>query len=256
MEKPCYRASSVGGGGQILPSAQWGMEFHEHDHHELIVLLEGRMQVRGAKGQVWKAQAGELLIYPAGVAHEESSDAEAPVRTLFFSFHGEAPEDIRAFSGTGDRVITLARFLFHELIASYPNLNQTKLCAYLNLMALELSPPRVLDVHAQLVDKANLYLADHYSEPVQLEDLARACHCSKFHFARIYKEQTGLSPMRALKQLRIQQAQELLRTSLLSLSAIAEQCGFSNEYHLSREFKRITGLGTRDFRKRQQSIRS
>ncbi len=225
------------------------MALHVHDHHEVIVVLEGRMFVKGEKGESLTGQAGQVLVYPTGIPHEEQSDPSAPVRTLFFSFEGTAPKGLSLFSGREGRVPVLARFLFRDFVSFGQDLNQANACGYLNLLFQELAPPATIDGRDVLIQKAQFYLADHYARPITLQDIASACHCSKFHFSRIFKEGTGMTPMQALRAVRIQQAKQLLRTTILGMSAIAEQTGFSNEYHLSREFKKHTGLTASSFRR-------
>jgi len=70
---------------------------------------------------------------------------------------------------------------------------------------------------------------------------------SPYHFARRFKQTTGKSPHQYILGLRIEQAkQQLLRGA--SLSQITEQLGFADQSHLSRSFKRVTGISPQAFR--------
>jgi AraC-like DNA-binding protein len=93
------------------------------------------------------------------------------------------------------------------------------------------------------------YLLLHLSEPIQVMDMAKQASLSVSRFSALFTEQFHIGPHQYLLHLRIQQAQQLLKNDALTLSDIAEMCGFSDMHHLSKTFKRVTGLTPRDFRK-------
>ncbi len=92
--------------------------------------------------------------------------------------------------------------------------------------------------HLQLA-KAMLSVRDH--DKVTLAALSQACGLSSSHFAREFKQSTGLPPHRWALKNKIAQAQDMLLYSGLTLQAIALACGFVNQSHLGRWFKRMTG---------------
>ena len=71
-----------------------------------------------------------------------------------------------------------------------------------------------------------------------LADLSRTSGLSVRHLNSLFVEQTGLSPMRYLTELRLNQCQLLLRQTRLSIDDIAEQCGFANRFYLTRMMSR------------------
>ena len=73
---------------------------------------------------------------------------------------------------------------------------------------------------------------------VSLSDLAGECHLSVSHFARAFRQSTGVSPHQWLLARRISKAKSLLQTSNLTLAEIATICGFSSQSHLNAAFKR------------------
>jgi len=78
-------------------------------------------------------------------------------------------------------------------------------------------------------------------ERLSVEDLARATHMSAPHFHALFRRLMGRAPMQHLKYLRLSTACRLLATADAPLKTVAEQTGFSNEFHLSREFRRAYG---------------
>jgi AraC family transcriptional regulator len=86
------------------------------------------------------------------------------------------------------------------------------------------------------------YIEDHLDSDLGLTDLAEVAGLSPFHFARCFKETTGSSPHQYVIARRVERARTLLASSQLGLAQIAAQCGFSDQSHLSRQFKRSFGV--------------
>jgi AraC family transcriptional regulator len=81
-----------------------------------------------------------------------------------------------------------------------------------------------------------------------LEDIAASIHMSAYHFARSFKATTGETPHAYVTRLRVERAQELLRTSSWSMPAIARRVGFSSKSHFAAVFLRLTGISPHRFR--------
>lgn len=86
------------------------------------------------------------------------------------------------------------------------------------------------------------YCSFHLSDAISVADLAERSRFSKSQFTAVFRKQFGLSPHQYLLTLRVQRAQELLRDSDHSIAHIAEHCGFADVQHLSKTFKRISGM--------------
>jgi AraC-like DNA-binding protein len=86
------------------------------------------------------------------------------------------------------------------------------------------------------------YLSFHIGEPLSVADMARRANLSPSRFGVVFRRHFGLSPHQYFLRLRIEHAQELLRTTDLPQREIAEYCGFADVHHFSKAFKRITRL--------------
>jgi AraC family transcriptional regulator len=78
--------------------------------------------------------------------------------------------------------------------------------------------------------------------PLSLQELSALAGLSVFHFARTFKERTGLSPHQYVLRRRVERAKELLSTSRASLAEIALRCGFSHQSHFTRAFHLLSGM--------------
>lgn len=83
-----------------------------------------------------------------------------------------------------------------------------------------------------------------HGEPARdwsVENLAHTIGMSRSGFAEQFRDLTTKTPMRYLAEWRMLQASELLRTSELSITDIAERCGYHSEVAFRKAFKSITG---------------
>lgn len=78
-------------------------------------------------------------------------------------------------------------------------------------------------------------------QPVSNAELAQAAGMSARALERAFAREYGLSPQQYLRRLRVQTACRLLVETREAIAAIAQHCGFADQSHLTREFRRVTG---------------
>ena len=92
------------------------------------------------------------------------------------------------------------------------------------------------------------YIEDNIGKSLNLDDLASVACLSRFHFARVFKGETGRAPHAYILERRIARAIQLLRETDLTSSEITDRCGFASLSHLSERLRRMTGKTPREFR--------
>ncbi len=97
------------------------------------------------------------------------------------------------------------------------------------------------------------YVDAHLGEPLRVPDLARLVHLEPTHFSRVFARTLGVPPVRYVLQKRIERAMRRLWETDATLAALADELGFSDAFHLSKTFKRLTGFSPQEFRERETS---
>lgn len=102
------------------------------------------------------------------------------------------------------------------------------------------------------VERAVDFMETNLSEPLTLADVANASGLSPSHFARRFKSATGAPPHQYLMQMRVERAKRLLLQHE-PIAEIALSCGFTHQEHLTRIFRRMTGVTPASYRRAAQS---
>jgi AraC family transcriptional regulator len=91
------------------------------------------------------------------------------------------------------------------------------------------------------------YIHAHLDQKFALADLADVANLSEFHFARLFKQTTGLPPHQFIIHQRVERAKQLITAGGLSLAQVAVEVGFSDQSQLTRHFKRLVGVTPKQF---------
>ncbi len=91
---------------------------------------------------------------------------------------------------------------------------------------------------AEIVNKSLAYIYSYIDKNITLDELARLNSVSKYHFHRIFKEETGENLFERISSIRLQKAANLLTINCYStISEIAQLCGYSSHSSFIKAFK-------------------
>lgn len=93
------------------------------------------------------------------------------------------------------------------------------------------------------------FIENHFNDELTLNQISKVVSISESECLRCFKRSTGLSPIQFLKQYRLIRAAELIRTTQLNISNIAEQCGFTDMSYFSKSFKEIFNESPTNYRR-------
>ena len=87
------------------------------------------------------------------------------------------------------------------------------------------------------------YFEDHYAEKISLDQIADNTYLSTVYISKIFKSETGNTPIRHLINIRLEKAKELLESGWEgSIQEVAMQVGYEDAYHFSKLFKKKYGV--------------
>ena len=93
------------------------------------------------------------------------------------------------------------------------------------------------------------YIKEYYcKKDISMEELARESGLTASYFRSLFRKQFGKSPQQYVTELRMERAMELLRSNMLSVAQVAEQCGYNGQSYFCREFKKHVGIAPSRYR--------
>lgn len=239
---------------------------HWHDEVEIIYVCEGRLWVNVA-GTVCSLTAGQVVLVSPRQLHLMRTDERNvryhtllfPMEFISFQTADDLEQSLFQPLRTGQCVLPVqvpAAVLTSEnlgLLDRVIKINQEKTALYQLetrllllhfLMAVLLSCP-LRGVDSDEVDKLQRemleYIRIHYREHITLSDVAKQFHLSPKYFSRYFREHFHLTFTAYLGHLRMDCARKLLETTDMSVTEVAEQCGFSSVSFFIRSFNRVNG---------------
>ncbi|MDS7594025.1 AraC family transcriptional regulator [Agrobacterium tumefaciens] len=169
-----------------------------------------------------------------------------------------APPALRDISGGKDTQLSHLLSVIHQELTSegkgsqmfIQGLAQT-LAVHLirNYSASEVAEDRQNALPGFKLRRAVAHLEENLAEPFNLAQVAETVGMSEFHFSRLFKKATGLSPSRYLIRQRIDRARLLLQETNASIIEIGMSVGYSSPSHFAQVFRRETGLPPSHYRR-------
>lgn len=106
------------------------------------------------------------------------------------------------------------------------------------------------DDHDLAMNNARAYIEKYYTRDISLDEISMVAGYSKSHFSRTFKERMGINFSKYLIRVRIENAENLIRTSDKSIFDISLEVGFNDYSYFSKAFKDAYGLSPKDYRKK------
>jgi transcriptional regulator GlxA family with amidase domain len=100
------------------------------------------------------------------------------------------------------------------------------------------------------------YMREHAAGDLSVPELARIMAMSPRHFARVYAQETGISPAKAVEAVRLDLARDLLEETDIGVQQIAVRAGFGDDERLRRAFLRRYGVAPGEYRTRFGNARA
>ena len=249
--------------GLLEDAPNWFNIQHSHDFCEILYVAGGAGEAI-LEGKKCRLAPGDLVVVNPGTLHEERSDAKAPLRLIFLAIRDFAVPGLPAgcLSQEKYRVLSCGEYRYkmdiylRELLQEtssqiefYQEISQGLVSALLVLvMRLIRINPEDEAALSQECQKIKEYLDQNFTSPITLDSLSETVYISKHYLSHLFKEQTGVSPIKYLTSKRMEKACELLSETELPVSEVSKAVGYENPLYFSQVFKRIYGISPVKYR--------
>ena len=242
---------------------------HTHPGWSFIVSFDSYCRVRLGEKTV-DSVPSQIFVLPPDVPHQELPSERIPryiavmIEPVFFStqlaVYRRSTMDL--FCGmTGSfsprLVDALKEFLgeYEAAVPGYRHLLDACVLRITHLLIRQLlgivRPGDKISCRIS-VNRAIDFLNSHLGGKISVNDLACAASLSPSHFSRVFREETGLTPVEYIMQTRLDCAKRMLRGNEKNLSEIALECGFNSSSYFYQCFTRAFGMAPSDYRKNLQ----
>ncbi|MWV43286.1 helix-turn-helix domain-containing protein [Paenibacillus sp. HJL G12] len=243
-------------------SPQWRRHHFIPCYDKLYYISEGEGWIQVGSEQLWP-KPGELVFIPGGTLQSYSVTDGTPFTKYWCHFKSNL-DFTRLFQLFGiPKVVEAGRstelqYYFQRLAESS---SESGPATSIKIQSALLSIIAYFIDHAELNSKTeaaaasprNLletihFIDSHLTEEISIQDLSEYAHFHPNYFIRMFKKHLGMTPMRYIHERRLEQAQQLLGSTDLSVTEIAYQSGFKDVSYFSQAFKKRNGLSPTEYR--------
>lgn len=277
-------------GTPAFPIAFYDVDFvheeflwHWHNEFEIGIVEEGELLIFIGSDQ-HRLKSGDAYFVNSGILHAGHSIDQLPCRVHLLVFHAmlvggssdsvfwqdyirpltEDPsmQGLCFFSDVPSQKPAIAAILdawrsYEDHTPGYPFKVRNSLSDLLLLICKNADNPHEIPTIRYLrsnhrVQTMMEFIANHYSDPITLKDIAASAAISPSECLRCFRRIIHTTPIQYLQDYRIKQAAGYLKTSTSLISEIARQCGFMEMSYFSRVFRKKYGRSPQEFRKEYQ----
>ncbi len=227
---------------------------HSHPEWELIYYTggEGKVIIEDLE---YSFESGTIFVIPPNVVHSDTSPGGYTNLYVNFSDNTIPPIPFGALDNPSRDIYNLLLILQREYMLHIKNHEQIMnllletVFAYINVFAIS-------DKTNDYVENMKQIIISNYTEvSFSLNQMYDSININSDYARRLFVKETGYTPSNYLKRLKIKKAKELLgiKNVKFTIYDIAQQSGFSDQYHFSKIFKQVTGLSPMAWKKQHRS---
>ena len=222
----------------VAQNGRQALEIFEQDHPQIVILdieMPGINGLEAAKEIRKKSRSCSIIFL---TAFDEFSYAKAAISVHALDYLLK-PCDEGELINSVDEAIRLSR-------VSRPEPSAEESAAQHRSSESRTSEEQPADESRQ--EETLAYIAQHYMEDLAVKDIAGYLGYSEAYFCKIFKQSFGHSFVSYLTDYRMQKAEELMRTSRLSIKEIGKTVGYPDPNYFTKVFRRVRGVSPSEFR--------
>lgn len=240
----------------VVQAARNQIGWHCHPDPHFTLILQGRV-IEGTKTDEFNCSAGNLLFHGRFEPHY-NVNVEESTRCLHIGFNAQAVDGLGSQPRRMQGIFTVANANIKLLCyRAFSEALQPDDLSAVSIQSLS------LDVLGQLlfpelttynprplwVGKLEELLRCGYADKISLADLSREVNIHPVHLSRSFSQYFRCTLGEYIRQVRVERSLALMSQRKLSLTEIAFTCGFADQSHFSRSFRRIIGVNPSTYRR-------
>jgi len=230
----------------------WCIEPDTIDFIDLTYVVRGTATYK-VNGKEYHVSEGDVICIPRQSKRQARSENPIGFECYAVNFtltasdgsDVAAPLPIVSHVGIQSEVIALFRRITEDHLTRKPGHNM-RVRAWFMLILQRMMEMLVYDIDTYKFDPrvkmAIRFIADNFSENLPISKVADAVSLSPVYFGSLFKKSTRTSYRDYLNSIRLNQAEDMLRTGKWNVSEVAHSCGFTDVFYFSRLFKKEKGI--------------
>ncbi|MBQ2544658.1 MAG: helix-turn-helix transcriptional regulator, partial [Clostridia bacterium] len=236
-------------------------KMHYHNGFEIGVCLEGE-GIFLVKNKVYPFRKGCVTFISSSQPHIAQSPNEFPSRWKYLTIDWEklfGQKEIQVNRNViwNEEMARLVEIIYAEAerhdessVAVITHLLNALILKFLRCEGeAELDEAPAAKVIDPKIYASIKYILNHYGERLSVKDLAAESNYSVNYFRKLFTEQTGVTPLNYITNIRLRMAAILLRSSDRTIVDVAEACGFNSLSSFNRCFRDQYGTTPAQWRK-------
>lgn len=251
---------------------------HSHTYYELFYLVNGNCTI-SLDNKLYTLSAGNIIFIPANAIHRTSYIGDNPSERIYIEFSSDyisTIEDILGKNWTGKNLWghilyiepthkSYINSLFDKIISEYNIIDHYSDCCirqlfqYLIIMLIRVDRTNIDEknyithshkkIEADMIS-ASRYIAENFKNNISLNDVAEFLNLNPAYFSSKFKAFHGIGFSEYLRNTRINHAEWYLIETDLSMSDVADECGFCSSNYFGDTFKIVNGISPSEFRRK------
>lgn len=221
---------------------------HFHSTYSVVALKRGTAEIRSAR---WSetARAGDIFFFNPYEVHSACCSKEDAEYDTFYpskeflgrSLATERQDETISIQTSILKQSSATRELFDALDTPTVEEKTIEVLLQRMLAACDFTADANDESAGALARRACKLIQKNFTRAIRTEDLARELGVHKSHLVRCFSNAVGMAPQTYMRQLRVAKASELIPAGF-PLREVALMLDFSDQAHLTREFKKVYGV--------------
>jgi len=229
----------------------WKIEPSQTDFVDLTYVIGGSA-VYVINGKEYAVKEGDLLCIPSqsrrsAISHKAGTYECFAVNFNMYNFSNEEvdlPLPLISSVGVHEGIVSMFKRLNENWLRRRPGYVMRG-CALFMLILQRFVEMLLYEVDTHQFDSrvktAIRFITDNYAEPISITEAAKKVHLTPNYLGILFKQETNVTFRDYLNNIRLNQAEDMLRAGEGSITEIALKCGFKDVFYFSRLFKKFKG---------------